>query len=462
MAIDAKFYMHDSDKIALQALEAIPGFSQLFKAFMKIWSEKQFRIQNMSSNLRISEKQLPKYYNMLPPICEKLGIDVPELYLKLDVEPNAYTAGDTNPFIVITSGLLETIPEELIPTVLAHECGHIACHHCLYTTMGQFVLSEAINLLGLDGVAVLPIQVAFFYWMRCSEFSADRAAALYDGSADNVVKMCMHFAGYDKDIAGEANVEEFMNQALEYKAMVDDSKWDKTLEFMFMYNKTHPLAALRAFECNEFGKTDRFIRIAEYIRTENNGSDENAIAFLREVPIAEPSKYYIGKNIDDVIDQLTALGFNDVRRVKTTQKGNMAKSGQVICILINGHDGFNRYEWYPVDSVVEVEFYEPETEEEVAAAHPGQRRVPDSSKRYLGRSFEGVVEELNAAGFANIELECQRKAKKGWLSKEGAISKISVSGQTQFEKGEWFAEEAVIRIAYYSYGAAEEALPESI
>ena len=162
MAIDAKFYIHDSDKIALQALEAIPGFSQLFKAFMKIWSEKQFRIQNMSSNLRISEKQLPKYYNMLVPICEKLGIDVPELYLKLDVEPNAYTAGDPNPFIVITSGLLETIPEELIPTVLAHECGHIACHHCLYTTMGQFVLSEAINLLGLDGVAVLPIQAAVF------------------------------------------------------------------------------------------------------------------------------------------------------------------------------------------------------------------------------------------------------------------------------------------------------------
>lgn len=252
-----------------------------------------------------------------------------------------------------------------------------------------------------------------------------------------------------------------MNQALEYKAMVDDSKWDKTLEFMFMYNKTHPLAALRAFECNEFGKTDRFQKIAEYIRTENNGSDENAIAFLREVPIAEPSKYYIGKNIDDVIDQLTALGFNDVRRVKTTQKGSMVKSGQVICILINGHDGFNRYEWYPVNSVVELEFYEPETEEEVAAAHPGQRRVPDSSKRYLGRTFEGVVEELNAAGFANIELECQHKAKKGWLSKEGAISKISVSGQTQFERGEWFAEEAVIRIAYYSYGAAEEVLPES-
>ena len=159
----------------------------------------------------------------------------------------------------------------------------------------------------------------------------------------------------------------------------------------------------------------------------------------------------MGKNIDDVVDQLTALGFADVRKVKTTQKGGLVKPGQVVNILINGHEGFNRYEWHPVNAVVEVEFYAPETEEEVAAAHPGQRRMPDSSKRYLGRTFEGVVEELKAAGFAGIELECQYKAKKGWLSKEGAISKISVSGQTQFDKGEWFAEESVIRIAYYSY-----------
>lgn len=259
MSIDAKFYMHDSDKIALQTLQAIPGFTQLFKAFMKIWSEKQYRIQNMSTNLRISEKQLPKYYNMLPPICEKLGIEVPELYLKLDVVPNAYTAGDTKPFIVITSGLLETLPDELIPTVLAHECGHIACHHCLYTTMGNIILSEAVSLLGLDGLAILPIQMAFSYWMRCSELSADRAAALCDGYTDKVVEMCLRFAGFDKDIGGEINIDEFMNQADDYQKMISDSKWDKTLEFVMLSNFDHPLNAVRAKECHEWGTTDRSV-----------------------------------------------------------------------------------------------------------------------------------------------------------------------------------------------------------
>ena len=36
MALDYKLYLHDSDKAAMAALKAIPGFSQVMKAFMKI------------------------------------------------------------------------------------------------------------------------------------------------------------------------------------------------------------------------------------------------------------------------------------------------------------------------------------------------------------------------------------------------------------------------------------------
>ena len=455
MNIDAKFYMHDSDKIALQALQAIPGFTQLFKAFMKVWSEKQFRIQNMSTNLRISEKQLSRYYDMLPPICEKLGIDVPELYLELDVVPNAYTAGDTNPFIVITSGLLETLPEELIPSVLAHECGHIACRHCLYTTMGRFILSEAVTLLGLDGFAILPIQMAFSYWMRCSELSADRAAALCDGSADKVVETCLRFAGFDKDILGEINIEEFMNQANDYQQMVAENKWDKTLEFMMLTNVDHPLNAVRAKECYEWAATERFTAMRDYMHCEGGCEDLAISAYLRELPMIESSKAYIGKNAEEVADKIRNIGFENVELVKVTQKSLMVKPGQITAITLNGQDGFEKYGWYPVDAKICIEFYEAETEDEVAAAHPGQRRTPDSSKRYMNRPYTEVVAELEGAGYAIIVTESLRKAKKGLFSKEGSIAKISINGQTQFEKGEWFAEESVIRITYITYSVME-------
>ena len=262
MPFNADYYVHPTDKAALKSLKAIPGFHQFVKAFMKIWSERQYRISNMSSCVRMNENQLAKYYNMLPPICEKLGIDIPELYLELNVNPNSYTSGDTKPFIVVTSGLFETIPEELIPTVLAHECGHIACHHVLYSTMGNIVLGGTTSALRsfvpYGGVASMPLEVAFFYWMRCSELSADRAAVLCDGTAEKMSEVCMRLAGFDKDIDAIASKEEFMVQAKEYKEMIRSSAWDKTLEFLTLKSRTHPLMTVRALECEDWSKTEQF------------------------------------------------------------------------------------------------------------------------------------------------------------------------------------------------------------
>ena len=238
MALDYKLYLHDSDKAAMAALKAIPGFSQVMKAFMKIWSEQQLRLINMSTNLRLNEKQMAKYYNMLPPICTKLGIDVPELFVELDVHPNAYTYGDTKPFIVITSGLFETLPDELIPTVLAHECGHIACHHTLYTTMGRAILNGASAFVsGLGNIALYPIQLAFAYWMRCSEFSADRAAIICDGSAEKSTEVMMRFAGYDKDIMADDPVDGLDVAVLQDNLLapvlgIGDPKTDKRIDFV--------------------------------------------------------------------------------------------------------------------------------------------------------------------------------------------------------------------------------------
>lgn len=451
MAINSTIYTHELDRAALQTLQAIPGFTQLLKAFMKIWSEKQFHILNMSTNLRLSEKQMAKYYNMLPPICEKLGIEVPDLYLELDVNPNAYTSGDTKPFIVMTSGLLETMPEELIPTVLAHECGHIACHHVLYRTMGTMILNGAISLLGLNELVTFPLQAAFYYWMRCSEYSADRAAAICDGSADKVVEMCMRFAGYDKDIGGEGNVEAFMEQAIEYKELVSDSAWNKTLEFIMFNNRSHPLNAVRAYECHEWQNSETFPKIINYLDNERF-APERLIGdgCTKELPMTEPARHYLGKNYAEVQLELQSMGFTNFELNRVMDKVKVAKAGQVIAISIADDDNFARGNWFSADSLIVITYYEPATEEEIAAAHPGELKIPDSSKRYVGRNYQQVACELADAGFTNIVLD-EQKVRKNWLVKEGCINWISIGGQTQFDKGTWCKQDAVIRITYQTF-----------
>ena len=259
---DSEKYTHPADRAALKALKAIPGFSALLKAFMSVWNERQQKILNMSSRIRIGENQMRKYYDYLPPICEKLGIAVPELYLEMNVVPNAYTSGDTNPFIVMTSGLLKTIPEELIPTILAHECGHIACRHVLYLTMGRMVLQGAgsvlSSILPLGSLLTVPLQIAFYYWMRCSEFSADRAAVLCDGTDRRMQEVCMRMAGWDKAIDAEVSMEAFLEQASGYRDMINESKWNKALEFMILSQSSHPLMAVRATECHQWYQSEDY------------------------------------------------------------------------------------------------------------------------------------------------------------------------------------------------------------
>lgn len=445
MSIDSSLYMHDSDKVALQALKAIPGFTPLLKAYMKVWSEQQFRIQNMATNIRINEKQMSKYYNMLFPICEKLGIEVPELYLELNVKPNAYTSGDTKPFIVMTSGLLDTLPEELIPTVLAHECGHIACHHVLYHTMGSLILNGATGFLGLGELVTLPVQVAFYYWMRCSELSADRAAMICDGTADKVIEMCMRFAGFTGDLKNEGNVDAFMEQAVEYRQMMQDSKWNKTLEFMMFGRADHPLNAVRAYECNEWKKSKEFSQGISCL-TQEEGIGSNL--HTRLLPMAESNGYYMVLHYREAYRRLQELGFTNIELLRETRNTANRIPGQIISIIVNGRLGFERGKSYAADVNIRILYYEPQEEQAIPQIQKIQ--VPLSNVGYSGRNYEIVVKELKEAGFTNFAVKKHEDARKSWLYKKDSIASITIDSQTEFEKGAWFSTDAAIQIIYYS------------
>ena len=80
---------------------------------------------------------------------------------------------------------------------------------------GRAILNGASSFVsGLGNIAMYPIQLAFAYWMRCSEFSADRAAIMCDGTAEKNTEVMIRFAGYDKDIMAEANVETFIMRGI--------------------------------------------------------------------------------------------------------------------------------------------------------------------------------------------------------------------------------------------------------
>lgn len=261
MQISHREYIHPHDKAAMDNLKSIPFFTTMLKSFMNFFSEQQLHGFNMAQKIRLSPTQLPHIYNLLPPIADKLGINEPEFYLEMSPAPNAYTNGDTRTFVTITSGLIEYLDEDEVKSVIAHECGHIACRHVLYHTMAQYIFQFGLKNLGIIASAAMPLQLAVMAWFRKSELSADRAAAVAMGGHDQVVETMIRLAGGPESITKDVNIEEYMKQADAYDALKLSSTKDKFYQFLMRMRMNHPFCAERTKEIINWSKTDQFKRI---------------------------------------------------------------------------------------------------------------------------------------------------------------------------------------------------------
>lgn len=278
MSFSPNLYKHELDQRAFDALSVFPKFVKLRESYIANVDEKAAKIDFLSTAIRLSENQYPEIYNLLPPICEKLGIVLPELYYIKSKEMNSGTAGSTNPYIFITSELVEKIPVDLIATVLAHECGHIACQHYLYHSMASQLI-DGINNSPLYGIPTIrkyltpTLARALLFWDRCSELSADRAAVLCDGTADKTVDVLLKLHGYEN-----INRAEFLKQAMDLKAFVNDSKSNKLMELMLTQDESHPRLATRAYECHGWTKTAQFQGILDgtYTVKEKHHAEEQS------------------------------------------------------------------------------------------------------------------------------------------------------------------------------------------
>jgi Zn-dependent protease with chaperone function len=171
----------------------------------------------------------------------------------MDPQPNAYTSGDTRPFVVVNSGLIDLLRPEELKAVIAHECGHILCHHVLYHTLATHLLTISTGFFSdLKSIVTAPLKWALLYWVRRSEFSADRVSAYVMEDSGVVVNTMMRLAGGKSEITRNVNIEEFIQQAISYYNDLDESKFSKFLQAIAIKDQTHPFAAIRALEVRKW------------------------------------------------------------------------------------------------------------------------------------------------------------------------------------------------------------------
>lgn len=263
--------MHPDDKSAIAAMESLPGFSTVMKWVLSGVVEKIMYGQNIGNAIKLGPDQLPEYYNLLLPVCQKLGLtEIPEFYMEMNPAPNAETCGENKVFIKMTSGLVESFSPEDIQIVLAHECGHILFKHVRYLMLAKALMMGLNSAIGqVASIATLGGTIAFeqcvYRWMRMSEYSSDRVAMLYAGSMKKAMSVIVRLAGGPDALLKNVNYDAYLVQAEECERVFSTKDIEGFMQNLSLWSRTHPLNASRGYQMNKFFATSNYKSAARKI-----------------------------------------------------------------------------------------------------------------------------------------------------------------------------------------------------
>ncbi len=254
MSIPYKDFIHPVDKATTEAMRSIPGFDAVCKKVTELIDEKAFKISATASFVKLGPDQYPEIYNRLLPICDKLQIEPPEMYLGSGLDSQYEVFGDTQTFLVLDYGVFWSFSLEEIDVVLAQACGHIFFRHALYNVIAEVIETVGQELVTgiITSAIVKSVRSGLRYWKKCSNFSADRVAVYYMKDSAPVVNMLAKQAGVAPCVPGKVNIDAFVEQGRNYRELLDKSKLNKVLNLFNPINPKHPLAAYRAASAVDF------------------------------------------------------------------------------------------------------------------------------------------------------------------------------------------------------------------
>jgi len=112
----------------------------------------------------VTREQLPRAYDVVERLTQRIGIPMPKMYVIPTESPNAFATG-RNPqhaSVAVTQGILDLLNDEELEGVLAHELGHVRNRDILISSVAA-TLAGAITLLARMG-----------YWASLFGMGGDR------------------------------------------------------------------------------------------------------------------------------------------------------------------------------------------------------------------------------------------------------------------------------------------------
>lgn len=255
--IEASDFIHPWDEEAMRVLRAVPGFEPMIRNLMQHGFEKILALQLTGMAVKAGTRQFAPLYERFRRNCEILDMPVPDLYIVNSPIPNAWTYGETQPLVGITSGLLALMDEDEVDFVVGHELGHIKCQHVLYRVVAEN-MKKILELVGeitlnIGQVVGMGLSIPLYDWYRKAELSGDRAGLLVVQDDEVALRTMMKMAAGSRELADQMNLNAFMVQAREYEEA--DAELETFYKFLITAWQTHPMTVMRAKHMDEWIRT---------------------------------------------------------------------------------------------------------------------------------------------------------------------------------------------------------------
>jgi Zn-dependent protease with chaperone function len=176
----------------------IIGIIELLYMMGRLWYAAHLK----TNAVRVSETQLPEVYRIVQASCERLGMEIPEVYV---MQQNVWNSFATKIFgrrmVVLLSGAVDSIllkgDMQELSWLVGHELGHLWA--------GHLNMSQKIAKLG-----------GWLIWVnlwhsRRAEFTCDRVGLYCSGSLKSS-QLAVINATVGAQLAGRVNIGEAMNQ----------------------------------------------------------------------------------------------------------------------------------------------------------------------------------------------------------------------------------------------------------
>jgi Zn-dependent protease with chaperone function len=264
IGLKADLFRHPLDLQATNTLKQLPGLDIAIRSVLGSVAEQFFYLNNIASSVLVSEKQLPDLHKLLIEACEILDLEPPQLYIQQNPTPNAYTFAmrGKQPFVVLHTSLIEMLTPEEIQAVIAHELGHLKCEHGVYLTMVNLLVLAANMLPPWGTVFAQSLQDQMLQWVRCAEFSCDRAALLAIQDPKVVMSVLMKLAGGSPTLAPQLNLDAFIEQAKAYDSIGTEGLGEM-LQAAQTAQLTHPVPVIRAREIDRWASSVEYQTILD-------------------------------------------------------------------------------------------------------------------------------------------------------------------------------------------------------